>query len=149
MKLKSKTNWKWNVRRRLSSVQEMFTWRDLNYNTLLKILFESQKLKNKATWKLKSKLKHFKNGVRLSELWKMDWNSLPLEVWILIWRHLDFETLQKSGTLVSKTWFKGIWSDTILSGELALKLKRKEQLDGEEISDILSKWKMLRVNFKY
>ena len=76
----------------------------------------------------------------------MDWNSLPIEVWILIWRHLDFETVQKTGTLVSKTWFEGIRSDTILSGELALKLERKEQLNGEEISDILSKWKMLKVN---
>ena len=78
----------------------------------------------------------------------MDWNSLPIEVWILIWRHLDFETLQKTGTLVSKTWFEGIRSDTILSGELTLKLERKEQLGGEEISEILSKWKMLKVNFE-
>jgi hypothetical protein len=50
---------------------------------------------------------------------------------------------------VSKTWFEGIRNDPILSGELALKLERKEQLNCEEISNILSKWKMLKVNFRY
>ena len=47
--------------------------------------------------------------------------NLPREIWILIWSYLDFKTLQKTCTLVSKTWFLEIRNSTRLSGEMTLK----------------------------
>ena len=42
-------------------------------------------------------------------------------MWIEIWSFLDFKTLQKTCTLVSKTWFEEIRNSTRLSGEMTLK----------------------------
>ena len=42
-------------------------------------------------------------------------------MWIEIWSFLDFKTLQKTCTLVSKTWFEEIRNSTKLSGEMTLK----------------------------
>ena len=47
--------------------------------------------------------------------------NLPREMWIEIWSFLDFKTLQKTCTLVSKTWFEEIRNSTRLSGEMTLK----------------------------
>ena len=47
--------------------------------------------------------------------------NLPREMWIEIWSFLDFKTLQKTCTLVSKTWFEEIRNSTKLSGEMTLK----------------------------
>ena len=43
---------------------------------------------------------------------------LPMEIWIYIWEFLDFETLQKECTLVSKTWLKEIRKTASLSGAM-------------------------------
>ena len=42
-------------------------------------------------------------------------NNLPTEVWILSWSFLDFNTVQKKCTLVSKEWLNGIRNSTRLS----------------------------------
>ena len=46
--------------------------------------------------------------------------SLPIEVWIQIWSLLDFDTLQKKCTRVSKKWFQEILDSPSLSGEMKL-----------------------------
>ena len=69
--------------------------------------------------------------------------STPREVWIKIWSHLDFETLQKTCTLVSKTWFEEIRNSANLSGEMTLKISWRS--DMENMNKILSHWKKLKV----
>ena len=48
--------------------------------------------------------------------------SLPIEVWIQIWTLLDFDTLQKKCTRVSKKWFQEIRDSPSLSAEMKLKV---------------------------
>ena len=48
--------------------------------------------------------------------------SLPIEVWIQIWSLLDFDTLQKKCTRVSKKWFQEIRDSPSLSAEMKLKV---------------------------
>ena len=69
----------------------------------------------------------------------------PREVWIKIWSHLDFETLQKTCTLVSKTWFDEIRDSTNLSGKMTL--KRSWNLDMRNLNTILAHWKKLKELF--
>ena len=69
--------------------------------------------------------------------------STPREVWIKIWSHLDFETLQKTCTLVSKTWFEEIRNSANLSGEMTLKISWRS--DMEDMNKILSHWKKLKM----
>jgi len=69
----------------------------------------------------------------------------PREVWIKIWSHLDFETLQKTCTLVSKTWFDEIRDSTNLSGKMTL--KRSWNLDMRNLNAILAHWKKLKELF--
>ena len=52
--------------------------------------------------------------------------SLPIEVWIQIWSLLDFDTLQKKCTRVSKKWFQEIRDSPNLSGEMKLKTTLNE-----------------------
>ena len=52
--------------------------------------------------------------------------SLPIEVWIQIWSFLDFDTLQKKCTRVSKKWFQEIRDSPSLSGEMKLKTTLNE-----------------------
>ena len=70
---------------------------------------------------------------------------LPREVWIYIWGFLDFETLQKECTLVSKTWFNEIRDSTNLSGKMTL--KRSWNLDMRNLNKILAHWKKLKELF--
>ena len=71
---------------------------------------------------------------------------LPKEIWIYIWEFLDFETLQKECTLVSKTWLKEIRKTASLSGEMRLKLPKKlVNLTAQNINNVLSRWKKLKV----
>ena len=69
-------------------------------------------------------------------------NSLPTEVWIHIWSFLDFETLQKICTLVSKKWLHEIRNSTRISGEMILTLSNQ---DVKDINDALSRWPKLKV----
>ena len=43
-----------------------------------------------------------------------------MEIWSKIFGYLDFETVQKTATLVCKLWFDMIRNDSVLSGELVL-----------------------------
>ena len=52
--------------------------------------------------------------------------SLPIEVWIQIWSLLDFDTLQKKCTRVSKKWFQEIRDSPSLSAEMKLKTTLNE-----------------------
>ena len=52
--------------------------------------------------------------------------SLPIEVWVQIWSLLDFDTLQKKCTRVSKKWFQEIRDSPNLSGEMKLKTTLNE-----------------------
>ena len=51
---------------------------------------------------------------------KMKEFNLPQEVWIHVWSFLNFNNLQKTCTLVCKTWFDQIRNSSALSGELRI-----------------------------
>jgi hypothetical protein len=71
----------------------------------------------------------------------------PEEVWILIWSYLDFETIQKTCTQVSKSWLEMI-RNSKLSWEMRLQFKL-DLLEVEDFNDILDHWKNLRaIHFK-
>ena len=69
--------------------------------------------------------------------------NTPPEVWCKIWSYLDFETLQKTCTLVSKTWFEEIRNSSKLSGKLTLKSSWKLSLTN--VNNILCHWKKIKV----
>lgn len=73
---------------------------------------------------------------------------LPKEMWIQTWAYLDFETLQKKCTRVSKKWFEDIRNSARLSGKLTLKTrtrsKKIDDLSAKDINGILGSWKMLK-----
>jgi len=75
----------------------------------------------------------------------------PTEVWIKIWDFIDFHTLQKKCTIVSKSWFEVIRNTPTLSGEMELKktIEKEdgtlETLNADGIDSILSHWPMLKV----
>ena len=82
------------------------------------------------------------------------WTSLPKEMWIEIWSNLDFHTLQKICTLVSKDWKKYIRGSTRLSSEgiyLNLDSRRDtlpngfELLTVEDINAVLASWPKLKI----
>ena len=76
----------------------------------------------------------------------------PTEVWIKIWDFIDFHTLQKKCTIVSKSWFEVIRNTPTLSGEMELKktIEKEdgtlETLNADGIDSILSHWPMLKVS---
>ena len=78
----------------------------------------------------------------------------PIEVWIKIWDFIDFHTLQKKCTIVSKSWFEVIRNTPTLSGEMELKktIEKEdgtlETLNADGIDSILSHWPMLKVNYR-
>ena len=67
--------------------------------------------------------------------------NFPTEVWIHIWSFLDFKTVQKICTLVSKEWLYKIRNSTRLSGEMILRLENRNVKD---INDALSRWPKLK-----
>jgi hypothetical protein len=71
---------------------------------------------------------------------------LPEEIWIMIWKYLDFKTLQKVCTQVSKSWLEMIRSST-LSWEIKLRYTRNslEDLEVADFNAMLLHWKDLRV----
>ena len=76
--------------------------------------------------------------------------ALPKEIWIQIWGCLDFQTLQKMCTRVSKKWFEDIRNSVRLSGKLTLKTcttsyMKIDDLTVDDINGILSNWMMLKV----
>ena len=76
----------------------------------------------------------------------------PEEVWIMIWSYLDFKTLQKTCTKVSKSWLEMIRSSK-LSWEMRLQHRfsffKLDILEVEDFNDILDHWKNLRaIHFK-
>ena len=81
----------------------------------------------------------------------MELPFFPIEVWIKIWDFIDFHTLQKKCTIVSKSWFEVIRNTPTLSGEMELKktIEKEdgtlETLDADGIDSILSHWPMLKV----
>ena len=68
---------------------------------------------------------------------------LPTEVWVHIWSFLDFKTLQKICTLVSKGWLHDIRNSTRLSGELILRVCKYGGVS--DINGALSRWPKLKV----
>ena len=66
--------------------------------------------------------------------------ELPQEIWILIFKYLDFKTLQCKAILVCKKWFELIRSNSTLSGEFTLNTQV-----ASEIEFLLSNWKKLKV----
>ena len=72
----------------------------------------------------------------------------PEEVWILIWSYLDFKTIQKTCTQVSKSWLEMIRSSK-LSWEMRLQHRfsffKLDLLEVEDFNAILDHWKNLRV----
>ena len=71
---------------------------------------------------------------------------LPEEIWIMIWEYLDFKTLQKVCTQVSKSWLEMIRSSK-LSWEIKLRYTRNclEDLEVTDFNAMLLHWKDLRV----
>ena len=69
---------------------------------------------------------------------------LPEEVWIEIWSYLDFKTLQKTCTRVSKSWKKMIRSSK-LSWEMKLRYRSyPHMLEVKDFNAILFQWQELR-----
>ena len=72
----------------------------------------------------------------------------PEEVWIIIWSYLDFKSIQKTCTQVSKSWLEMIRSSK-LSWEMRLQHRfsffKLDLLEVEDFNDILYHWKYLRV----
>ena len=66
--------------------------------------------------------------------------EVPQEIWILIFKYLDFKTLQCKAILVCKKWFELIRSNSTLSGEFTLNTQV-----ASEIESLLSHWKKLKV----
>jgi hypothetical protein len=73
--------------------------------------------------------------------------TLPKEMWHHVWTFLDFDTLQKTCTIVSKKWLDEIRNSSKLSGELTLmtRIDFRRNQDVKRINAILSRWKKLRV----
>ena len=71
---------------------------------------------------------------------------LPEEIWIMIWKYLDFKTLQKVCTQVSKSWLEMIRSSKF-SWEIKLRYTRSclEDLEITDFNAMLLHWKDLRV----
>ena len=71
---------------------------------------------------------------------------LPKEIWIKIWSYLDFKTLQRTCTQVSKSWLEMIRSSK-LSWEIKLRYTRNclEDLEVSDFNAMLLHWKELRV----
>ena len=95
---------------------------------------------------VKSKSKRFKSAHSAAEPLVV---ALPKEMWIRIWDYLDYETLQKKCTRVSRKWFEDIRNSARLSGKLTLKTcrgrKKIDDLSAEDINSILDSWKMLKI----
>ena len=72
----------------------------------------------------------------------------PEEIWIIIWSYIDFKTVQKTCTRVSKSWLEMIRSSK-LSWEMRLQHRfsffKLDLLQVEDFNDILYHWKNLRV----
>ena len=69
---------------------------------------------------------------------------LPEEVWIEIWSYLDFKTIQKICTRVSKSWIKMIRSSK-LSWEMKLRYRSyPHMLEVKDFNAILFQWHELR-----
>ena len=73
--------------------------------------------------------------------------TLPKEMWHHVWTFLDFDTLQKTCTIVSKKWLEEIRDSPRLSGEMTLvpRIDFRRDQDIKRINAILSRWKILRV----
>ena len=67
---------------------------------------------------------------------------MPRDVCIHIWSFLDFDTVQKKCTLVSRAWFEKIRNSPSLSREMRLRIENQSI---EEINDVLNHWKKLQV----
>ena len=82
----------------------------------------------------------------LSSSTEMEEFILPEEIWIMIWEYLDFKTLQKVCTQVSKSWLEMIRSSK-LSWEIKLRYTRSclEDLEVADFNAMLLHWKDLRV----
>ena len=83
--------------------------------------------------------------------WNDELPDLPMEVWHEIWSYVDFDTLQKKCTVVSKIWGHEIRNSPFLSGEMKLKRSmvhkdyRYEKLNCDDINAILSHWLKLKI----
>ena len=66
----------------------------------------------------------------------------PEEIWIIIWSYLDFNTVQKTCTCVSKSWFEMIRSSK-LSWEMKIGL-HTDMLEVKDFNAILFQWYDLR-----
>ena len=80
--------------------------------------------------------------------------SLPIEVWIQIWSFLDFDTLQKKCTRVSKKWFNEIRDSPSLSAEMKLKTtlnentaswgRSEKMMKVKDFNAVLDHWQKLK-----
>lgn len=68
-------------------------------------------------------------------------------MWHHVWTFLDFDTLQKTCTIVSKKWLEEIRDSPRLSGEMTLvpRIDFRRNQDIKRINATLSRWKKLRV----
>ena len=57
-------------------------------------------------------------------------------------RKCYFLSLQKTCTLVCKTWFEEVRGDGRLSGQLSLK---NDEIEEEEVKTILSQWEKIKI----
>ena len=67
----------------------------------------------------------------------------PVEIFMEIWSHLDFDTLQKTCTRVSKSWL-GMIRSSKLSWKMKLRDTRLGLLGVTDFNAILSQWQDLR-----
>ena len=68
--------------------------------------------------------------------------QLPTELWLMIFGHLDWKTLQKKATLVCNSWLEMIRKCPKLSGEVSL---RSDKIKKKDLIAILSRWEQLKV----
>ena len=103
---------------------------------------------DQKSWQLSISCKMSLKGPEssLSSSTEMEEFILPEEIWIMIWEYLDFKTLQKVCTQVSKSWLEMIRSSK-LSWEIKLRYTRSclEDLEVTDFNAMLLHWKDLRV----
>ena len=68
--------------------------------------------------------------------------QLPTELWLMIFGHLDWKTLQKKATLVCNSWLEMIRKCPKLSEEVSL---RSDKIKKKDLIAILSRWEQLKV----
>ena len=122
-----------------------------NYHSSFQIWNPKQQIKDSLFFCILSSKMSLERLVQSSSI-KIEEIILPEEVWIKIWSYLDFKTVQKICTCVTKSWLKMIRSSK-LSWEMKVEhheFHNVDVLEVETFNGILSHWENLRaIHFSF